>query len=270
MHFSKWQGLGNDFIVLDRRLGGRWPTPAQVAHLCDRHFGIGADGVLLITADPRAEAGMVVFNADGSSPEMCGNGLRCVAGALAARGELGPAIATGAGVLPVERHGADFRIEMGAARVDAVRRVEWGGAVFDGHPVCTGNPHFVLYRDTPWTDVEIARVGPGLSTHPSFPQGVNVSFAHASGRDRLDLVVWERGAGLTLACGTGACAAVAAGWAAGHLKGEVEVQLPGGRLRVGHSAQTEATAQGGGNSSEVWMQGPARHVFDGRLPAGWA
>lgn len=257
MHFSKWQGLGNDFIVLDRRMGGAWPTPAQVTWLCDRHFGIGADGVLLITADTRAEAGMVVFNADGSSPEMCGNGLRCVAAALAARGALGSAIATGAGVLPVTQHGDDFRVQMGAARVAPPRAVDWQGATFEGQPVSTGNPHFVLFRGTPWTDAEIARLGPALSTHPSFADGVNVGFAHARAPDRLDLVVWERGAGLTLACGTGACAAVAAGWAAGHLTGEVDVRLPGGHLRIG------------GSGDAVWMQGPARRVFDGRLPAGW-
>ena len=256
MHFSKWQGLGNDFIVLDRRVGGRWPSPAEAVALCDRHFGIGADGVLLITADARADAGMVVFNADGSTPEMCGNGLRCVEGALAARGQLGPAIATGAGVLAVEQHGDAFRIQMGPAQVEPAVVIEVAGLRVSGQPVSTGNPHVVLYRDAAWTDAEIARVGPALSVHPRFPDGVNVSFARAARDDRLDLVVWERGAGLTLACGTGACAAVAAGWASGRLSGEVEVHLPGGALRVG------------GSSDEVWMQGPARHVFDGRLPAG--
>lgn len=257
MHFSKWQGLGNDFIVLDRRVGGRWPSPAEAAALCDRHFGIGADGVLVITADSRAEAGMVVFNADGSTPEMCGNGLRCVAAALAARGQLGSGIATGAGVLAVAQVGDAFRVEMGPATVGDPKAVRVDAETFTGRPVSTGNPHFVLDRDAPWTDAEIRRYGPALSTHPCFPGGVNVSFARAIRADRLDLVVWERGAGLTLACGTGACAAVAAGWASGRLAGEVEVHLPGGAMRVG------------GSSDEVWMQGPARHVFDGRLPSGW-
>lgn len=248
MRFAKWQGLGNDFVILDRRAGGAWPTPAEVVRLCDRHFGIGADGVLIIAPSAAAGAKMVVFNADGSRSEMCGNGLRCVAAALAAEGVLGPAIETDAGVLPVRRVGTEVQIDMGRARLAAPRTVDG----WTGRPVDLGNPHFVLLAEAPWSAEAINRLGPRLSTHEAFPAGVNVSFAWPRAPDRLDLVVWERGAGRTLACGTGACAAVAAGWAAGVLRGEeIAVLLPGGQLTIG------------GTADALWMRGPAERVFVG-------
>jgi diaminopimelate epimerase len=250
--FTKWEGLGNDFIVIDRREGGDWPTPEHVVQLCDRHFGIGADGLLIITPHPVAGAGMVVINADGSRPEMCGNGLRCVAGALAEDGSLSTHIATDAGLLPVQATAAGFRIQMGAAILAPAQTVTVDEAIFTGQPVSTGNPHFVLYRDVPWSAAEIDRWGERLSRHADFDAGANISFAHARDAQTVELVVWERGAGKTLACGTGACATAAAGWADGRVQGEVEVHLPGGALRIG------------GSIDEVWMEGPARRVFSGR------
>lgn len=250
--FAKWEGLGNDFIVVDCRDGGFAPSAEQAVRLCDRHFGIGADGVLIIVEHPEAGAGMQVINADGSRPEMCGNGLRCVAGALAADGSLGARIATDAGLLPIALTAGGVRVQMGAATLAAPRTVGLDDAIFTGQPVSTGNPHFVLYRDVPWASAEIHRWGERLSRHPDFAAGANISFAHAREEAIVDLVVWERGAGKTLACGTGACATVAAGWASGHVSGEVEVHLPGGALRIG------------GSSEAIWMEGPAREVFRGR------
>lgn len=247
MRFSKWQGLGNDFIVLDRRDGGAWPTRDEAIRLCDRHFGVGADGVLIVAPDAVAGARMVVLNADGSRPEMCGNGLRCVAEFLHAAGALGACIATDAGVLPVERVDGLIQVQMGAARLGEMQRVDG----WSGRPVDTGNPHFVLYADAPWNPARIEALGPVLSTHAAFSAGANISFAHARSADQLDLVVWERGAGRTLACGTGACAAVAAGWASGVLNGEVAVRLPGGVLTIG------------GAGDAIWMRGPAHRVFEG-------
>jgi len=256
LRFEKYEGLGNDFLVLDVADEAEVPPECAVL-LCDRRFGVGADGVILVLP-PRTPAGdtrIRVINADGSIPEMCGNGVRCVAlHVAAARGQTGGTvrIETDAGERACVLDGDGMvTVDMGLVRVLGERAVD-----VDGRPIVlaladAGNPHAVLFGTFARGDVE--HLGPRLATHPAFPRGTNVEFACVLG-DGIDLVVWERGVGITLACGTGACATAAVACEKGLApRGKpVTVRLPGGRLDVTIADDGRAT-----------MRGPARRVFSG-------
>jgi diaminopimelate epimerase len=259
--FHKYEGLGNDFVVVEVEREDVIPV-ALARRLCDRRRGIGADGVLLLVpaSDPKAAGRMVVINADGSIPEMCGNGIRCVALHVARRqrrprGDF--VIETGSGpkVCAVDDAGAtpSVAVDMGEVRFVEDIRLDVDGEAWDFSLADAGNPHAITTRPATRSDVE--RVGPKVATHARFPAGTNVEFATVRSPTDLALVVWERGVGITDACGTGACATVVAGvkkgWAAAGE--EVTVHLPGGPLRV-------RVRVGSGN---VTMTGPARHVFSG-------
>jgi diaminopimelate epimerase len=259
--FFKYEGLGNDFIVLEAG-DERDLSPERAARLCDRRFGVGADGVLLVLPPQTSDcaARMRVINADGSIPEMCGNGVRCVAlhvararrmrnGTLHVDTDAGPRAciiedAAGEGMVTVD---------MGVVRVLGDRPVQVNGRHLAVTIVDVGNPHAVLFGAFARSDVD--QLGPGIATHPDFPHGTNVEFAHVAG-DGIDLVVWERGVGVTLACGTGACATAAAACAkgVGHRGTGLAIRLPGGTLSVTIDREGRAT-----------MQGPARHAFSGRI-----
>lgn len=258
--FVKMHGIGNDFVVVDERTREPFPV-AAVPALCDRHTGVGADGVLVI-GRPRgagAVARMDVWNADGSAAEMCGNGIRCVARRLVDAGTV--AVETGAGLLSCTVHAdGSVEVEMGPARIEGTPDEAFRAA---GHSVRatrvrTGNPHLVTF-DALDEGVRAA-VASALSTDPAFPEGTNVELARVEGAG-LVLSVWERGVGFTRACGTGACATLAVACATGRMPYErtAVVSLPGGDLLV--------TVPGPGQS--IRMRGPAAHVFDGRfeLPA---
>lgn len=255
--FEKWEGLGNDFILVET---GE-VSPEAAARLCDRRRGIGADGVLSITDGPR----MVVRNADGSRPEMCGNGLRCVAAWLASRGAP-PAItvATDAGdrrcaVAPLGSAGDAFEVtvDMGTARFDPDLVVAHEGRDHRFRVVDVGNPHAITFE--PYEDGALDRLGPVAATAP--PGGINVELCRIreAGGDavEIDVVVWERGVGRTLACGTGACAVAAAACDAGRARYDqpIRVHLPGGALEITVAAGTRA----------LRMKGPARRVFVGEV-----
>jgi diaminopimelate epimerase len=259
--FEKYEGLGNDFLVVetDDQVA---ITPQQAVTLCDRHFGVGADGVLLLlpAREAGADARMRVLNADGSVPEMCGNGVRCVALHVArARGVRHGTvrIETDAGLRACEVHddGLSGRVtvDMGRVAVLGDRSLDIEGRRVTLTAADAGNPHAILLGAFSRTDVE--HLGPRLSKHPSFLRGTNVEFANPT-RDGIDLVVWERGAGLTLACGTGACATAAVACSKDLAKRGVPllVHLPGGSLEVTIDDEDRAT-----------MTGPARHVFSGRV-----
>jgi len=258
LRFEKYEGLGNDFIVVDAPDEGLMP-PERVTRLCDRRFGVGADGVLLVLPprSPGCDARMVVINADGSIPEMCGNGVRCVALHVAEargwiRGTVRVETDAGERACTLDETGM-VTVDMGVVRVLEERTLEVEGRSLILTLADAGNPHAVLFGAFARSEVE--RLGPRLATHGSFPRGTNVEFA-AVERDGIDLVVWERGVGITLACGTGACATAAVACQKGlAARGRpVTVRLPGGRLDVTL-----------GDDGRTTMRGPARRVFSGAL-----
>ncbi len=256
LHFTKYHGLGNDFVVVD----GPLMPAARAARLCDRRRGIGADGVLTVLP-PRthgAVATMHIYNADGSVALMCGNGIRCVARHLAeVRGLTGALVIdtdSGPRVCTIHHgHGGEVAavsVEMGPARVEGDQVFTVGGERLHALRVDMGNPHAVLF-DEP-TRARAGQVGPAIEQ--LVPGGVNVGFARP-GPSGVDLVVWERGSGLTDACGTGACAAAVASIRSGAIPAgaPVEVRLPGGPLTITVSADLV----------RVTMRGPAERVFQG-------
>jgi diaminopimelate epimerase len=270
----KYQGLGNDFVLLDRRQSGADIDAAATQYLCDRRRGVGADGVLVLLPSRTADVRLSIHNADGSLPEMCGNGLRCVAKHVletSGKKQAALSVETDAGVLTARARwrGAEVEeveVDMGPARLVAPQlpsslsgapmvAAPVPGTPFHGTAVSMGNPHLVLL-DAP---LEQAAVwGPPLEVSHGFPERTNVEFL-AREASHLRVVVWERGVGLTLACGTGACAALVAATLAGWVAPDAyqKVALPGGVLRVRVSADFSA----------VTMVGPARFVFSTELEA---
>jgi len=257
--FDKYEGLGNDFVVVEAT--DETVIDVETARqICDRRFGVGADGVLLVLP-PREKnhvARMRVVNADGSIPEMCGNGLRCVALHVARRhGEANGVYETDAGprTCQVEVRGDDtfIVVDMGIVRSLGPKIVELAGEKIEVRIGDAGNPHAILFGD--FTDARIDALGPQIATDPAFPNGTNVEFARIENGE-VHLIVWERGVGRTLACGTGACATVAVGADNGLLAWATpaRVHLPGGTLEITVEA-----------SGACKMRGPARHVFSARL-----
>ncbi|WP_240125690.1 diaminopimelate epimerase [Thermomonas alba] len=276
MHFWKMHGAGNDFVVLDLRDGRAPPSPDECARIADRHFGIGCDQLLTIepARTPQAVASYRIWNADGSVAGQCGNGARCVAAWLvrvnAAPAQAAFMIESPAGRHPVERDAQGrFVIDMGAPRFSPadipLRGFTQAQATYplqlDGHTlavgaVSMGNPHALLEVDAV-DAADVAGIGAALQRHPAFPQSVNVGFAQVLAPDRLRLRVYERGAGETLACGSGACAAVAILKRRGRVRAAdgVTVALAGGELHIRQRAD-----------GHLWMAGPAAFVFEGDIP----
>ena len=262
LRFEKYEGLGNDFVVVEATRDDAI-TSARAAEICDRRHGIGADGVLLVlpSRDLASVARMKVINADGSVPEMCGNGLRCVALHVArSRGLAAAELAfdTDAGSRPCTVHDANgaglVTVDMGIVSVLGARSIDVGGEMVDVEVADAGNPHAISFSDSPRSRVE--SLGPRIATHASFPHGTNAEFARVDD-GAIDLVVWERGVGITLACGTGACATVAVACARNLARYDhvVSVRLPGGALDVTIHRTT----------GRAIMRGPARRVFGGTL-----
>ena len=272
--FSKMHGAGNDFVVLDLRDGRPAPDPALCARIADRHLGVGCDQLLTVEA-PRsagAVAGYRIWNADGSAAGQCGNGARCIAAWLVRDGTA-PATAGFAIDSPSATHAvardadAGFVIDMGTPRFapQAVPLLGWdaaedayalavdGGTVRFG-AVSMGNPHAVI-EVAEVAHAPVAAIGAALQRAPAFPQSVNAGFAEVVARDRIRLRVFERGVGETLACGSGACAAVAVLVRGGRIDAdrEVAVELPGGTLRIRYDRAAE----------RIHMGGPTAFVFEG-------
>ncbi|MBI4216551.1 MAG: diaminopimelate epimerase [Chloroflexi bacterium] len=282
MDFVKMQGAGNDFVVIDARAREEdWPRLAKA--LSDRHFGVGADGLLLVLPSDKAGFRMRIFNPDGSEAETCGNGLRCFAKFLADRALAGDeqTIETIAGVVAariLDRQGsyARVRVSMGAPELAmAVPRPGFGARAGDDpgeakplidYPLRTtdwefpvtclsvGNPHAVLFLDEPVQSFPLAEIGPVVENHPFFlPARTNFEVVNLLGPAQLQGRVWERGAGETLACGSGACAMMAAARLHGYVGDRADVQLPGGLLTVEWDG-----------AGEIYLTGPAVTVFEGR------
>ncbi|MBH8581060.1 diaminopimelate epimerase [Bisbaumannia pacifica] len=273
LHFTKMHGLGNDFMVVDLVTQRARLRDEQIRQLADRHFGIGFDQLLIVEPprDPDLDFRYRIFNADGSEVENCGNGARCFARfvrdqRLTHKHEIRVETAGGPLTLVVQEDGR-VSVDMGAPRFapealpfeaaqDLPRHaLEVEGERLEVGVVSMGNPHAVLRVD----DVDnapVARLGPAIESHPRFPKRVNAGFMQVVSPHEIRLRVYERGSGETLACGTGACAAVASGIRQGLLESPVTVRLPGGSL----------TIEWAGDGAPLIMTGPAERVFEGRVP----
>jgi len=275
LNFTKMHGLGNDFVVFDAINQDVSLSPEQVRLIAHRRFGVGCDQLLLVERPRTAEAEFRyrIYNADGGEVEQCGNGARCFARFVIDKGltrssEIAVETNTGLIVLQLEADG-QVTVNMGVPRLDpqslpfqAEQRANLYPIDVDGQSlsiaaVSMGNPHAVL-RVEDISTAPVDRLGPRLESHPRFPRRVNVGFMQVLAKDAINLRVYERGAGETLACGTGACAAVVAGRLQGWLDQQVKVSLPGGELVI--------RWQGGDNP--VYMTGPATHVFEGQIELG--
>ena len=270
MRFEKWHGIGNDFIMVADPDDALELSPALVAALCDRRFGIGADGVIRVAPGTGgAELFMDYVNSDGSLGEMCGNGIRCLAVFAREQGLTTSdqvKVGTRSGLKVVWIEGDRVRVDMGApqfaaadipVRADDPQHVEiaLGSDEFEATCVGMGNPHAVIFVDEP-DRVPLANVGPAIEHHKLFPNKTNVEFVVVESPDRVRMRVWERGSGETLACGTGACAAAVA---ARLMKGAneiVTVALPGGELEVEWSGSPTSEAP-------VFLSGPVAKAFAG-------
>jgi diaminopimelate epimerase len=275
LEFTKYQGLGNDFILLDNRQQLEpLVTPEQAAQLCDRHFGIGADGVIFaLPGTEGSDYTMRIFNSDGSEPEMCGNGIRCLArfiDQLEGGNPIGKTynIHTLAGsIRPRLEAEGQVRVDMGEPILTpaeipttladndgkAVNQpLEAAGKTWTVTCVSMGNPHCITFVDDV-AAIPLETIGADFETHSAFPQKINAEFIEVVRPDYIKMRVWERGAGITLACGTGACASVVAGVLTGHCDRQCTVELPGGCLQIEWSAA----------DNHIYMTGPAEIAFHG-------
>ena len=275
MKFVKMHGLGNDFIMIDclcdadgieKRVSGTEDRLHRetVQRICDRHYGIGADGVICILPSARADFRMKLYNADGSTAQMCGNGIRCLGKYVYDHGrteKVNLQIETDAGV-------RQLILYKGTDRISTVR-VDMGTPDFvpEHIPVrfsytcvSVGNPHCVIFLSDKEELEQFAleKYGPELEHHPSFPEGINVEVAWIQAPDRIYLRVWERGCGETKACGTGACAVAAAAMRMRKCGPSVNMQLPGGQLRVDYGIR----------SRNLYLTGPAEEIYCGEIAMG--
>lgn len=261
MHFVKMHGLGNDYIYVDC-FAQDVPDPARAARLLSRpHYGIGADGLILILPSDAADCRMRMFNADGSEGAMCGNGIRCVGKYLYDHGRCRRreiTVETQDGVknlyiIAENGRAAAVRVDMGTPKAAAPETITAGGADWRVIPVDVGSPHAVCIVPDCGA-VPLAAVGPQLEHAPRFPDRVNCEFVTVLDRRHIRMRVWERGSGITLACGTGACASAAACYAGGLTDADVDVKMDGGTLHI------ELTPTG-----RAYMTGPAVEVFAGEV-----
>jgi diaminopimelate epimerase len=257
MRFTKMHGVGNDFIIFDPDEVADLDLPDLARRACDRHFGIGADGILVPAHSEVADLKMVYFNSDGSSSEMCGNGIRCLARYVKDRGLTegeAPTVETGAGVKKVVLLGeGSSRVDMGPPGFDS--EVELHGFRF--LRVSMGNPHAValLGSEEEVGVLDLRDIGPPVENDPLFPEKTNVEFIHVRSEHEVRMRVWERGAGETLASGSGSCAAAVAAMWRGLAQSPVRVHLDGGVVEI----------EWAGNGETVYMTGPAEYVCEGDL-----
>jgi diaminopimelate epimerase len=259
VRFAKYQALGNDYLVIDSERPDA-VTPAQVRWLCDRHLGVGADGVLVpVVPPPGSDFALTIWNPDGSEAEKSGNGLRIFARSLWDRGRVGAepfTVGTKGGRVRCEVRDAGARIyvEMGRARFAGPEEtLELPDGPVRFNALSIGNPHCVVRLDE-ISPALARRVGPQLETHPRFPGRTNVQLVQVLARDRIQIEIWERGAGYTLASGSSSCAAAAAAVRWGACDSEVTVVMPGGTLAIGVSPDFDLT-----------LEGPAQKVFEGAV-----
>jgi diaminopimelate epimerase len=272
LRFSKMHGLGNDFVVIDGVGQSVRLTPEKIRYIADRNFGVGCDQILLVETpeNPDVDFRYRIFNCDGSEVENCGNGARCFAVFVRERKLTGKSVIkveTAGGLMELRvQQDEQVSVDMGAPRLQPAQipfvadaqaityPFEVAGKTYDISAVSMGNPHSVLLVDDVKT-APVAELGPIIEHHPRFPARVNVGFMQIVSRHEINLRVFERGVGETLACGTGACGAVVAGRLRGLLDQQVKVNLPGGSLQIDWP----------GEGQPVIMTGPAVTVFHGQI-----
>ena len=277
MKFTKMHGIGNDYVYVNC-LEENVENPSELSiKVSDRHFGIGSDGLILIKKNKKADFEMEMYNADGSQGAMCGNGIRCVAKYVYDYGltdKTSISVDTKSGIkyleLTVENGKVSLvKVNMGqpeleAAKIPMIYKKEKvisqplgvNDDVYEVTAVSMGNPHAVVYMDE-IGKLEIEKIGPYFEKHPAFPEGVNTEFVHVIDENTVEMRVWERGSGETLACGTGACAVAVACVLNGYTNDEVTVKLLGGDLKIFWDRKENL----------VYMTGPATVVFDGVIEA---
>lgn len=269
MDFVKMHGLGNDFVIADSSFFEGRDISSDALRICDRRTGIGADGLILYGTDGDMPS-MKIWNSDGSTAQMCGNGIRCLALLLYRKGivkERSFKISTDAGIkeVAVDDESCKVGVDMGdpifkPSDIPAIlpegesvySEIEALGRTFNVIAVSMGNPHAVIFEES-GEKTDLLKFGPAIEKHPAFPEGVNVEFVTYVNPHMLKVSVWERGAGVTQACGTGACASYAAACRSGRCSLYADVELPGGILRISN-----------GKTGSIQMTGPASFVFEGR------
>lgn len=278
LRFAKYHGTGNDFVFVEDFDGTEPLDPALVSALCDRHFGVGADGLIRVTRAENEDFFMDYSNADGSVAEMCGNGIRCLGKLVYERGFTDKTeleVGTRGGTKHLSLRVCDGAVEsvtvgMGppafARSAIPMRGPAWepfltepfeaGGMTFKASAVSMGNPHLVLFVEDDPDRFQVSHIGPAVENHELFPEKTNVEFVAVQGEE-LKVRVWERGVGETMACGTGACAALVAANEAGLVPARASVRFPGGVLEVER------------RDHEVMLTGPAEKVFEGTIDDAW-
>ena len=261
MRFAKWHGLGNDYLLMERQEVGAPLRPELVRRMCDYHFGVGSDGVLEVIAADDSRAEIVIWNPDGSTAELSGNGTRIAARWLARRvGADQVTIAVGEREVHARmRGGLEVEMDMGAVEVAPIEALDVNGTHLEFTPVSVGNPHAVIARDP--AREELLRLGPLVENHPRFPERTNVQLVRVDSRGDATAGVWERGAGETLSSGTSACAVAGAAVVNGWCDSPVTVHLAGGDLLVELDADLRARLTGSaqeicsGELSDEWLAG---------------
>lgn len=274
MHFTKWQGCGNDFVIIDERENFAGDAASFAKKICDRHYGVGADGLIFVLSSAKADFRMRIINADGSEAEMCGNGIRCFArhvkeNGFTAKNEF--TVETKAGIIVpkiIEANGETLvSVDMGKPILEGDKipvkgfgsekiineTITVAGNEYKMTCVSMGNPHCVIFVD----DAEncgIEKLGPLFEHHELFPNKINTEFVAKKSDDRLRMRVWERGAAITPACGTGSCAALVASSLTQRTGRKAAIELDGGTLVVEWK-----------DNDHVFMTGSAEKVFDGNL-----
>ena len=258
--FEKWQGLGNDFIILFDDIA----SSDLAIKMCDRNFGIGADGLFCPTKSDIADIGWKFYNSDGTAAQMCGNGMRCFAKFVKEHGYINKnnfSVETLRGIVSPEiLENGNVVVDMGEPVFEAdkipVRTDNANNFIiqgFDATAISMGNPHCVIYCNED-SEIQARAFGKSIENDPMFPEKTNVEFVNVISANRIKMNVWERGCGLTLACGTGACASVVVGCRKMLIKNNCDVVLPGGVLNVEY-----------GNDNHVYLRGEAKKVFSGEF-----
>ena len=262
LRFTKMHGLGNDYVYMNCLDHTPEELPALARRVSDRHFGVGGDGLICICPSDCADVRMRMFNADGSEGEMCGNGVRCVGKFVYDKGlvKKNPLTVETLGGIKVLNFKLEndlvvaVTVDMGIPVIDPSAQITVKGNDYTVHPVSMGNPHSVVYLPE-IAKLDLEYIGPDFECHPMFPNRTNTEFVEVIDRTHLNMRVWERGSGETLACGTGACAVLVASASLGLCEREATVHLLGGDLNIRWAEE----------DGHVYMTGPATTVFEGEL-----